>query len=140
MDLQKIKDSLLLIVGAFFAVAGIYQIALPVDEALVTDFIAALFALLGAILMGYAERDRSFAFAAAVGYSVQAINFDKLKSAGAVIISLIFGLLGIWQIAAPIDEAIVQQLFALIVLVLSGFYGGVNAKDYRVAAAAEKKR
>lgn len=138
MDLQKIKESLLLIVGAFFAVAGIYQIALPVDEALVSDFIAALFALLGAIMMGYAERDRSFAFAA--GYGVQAINFDKLKSAGAVVISLIFGLLGIWQIAAPIDEAIVQQLFALIILVLSGFYGGVNAKDYRVAAAAEKKR
>lgn len=138
MDLQKIKESLLLIVGAFFAVAGIYQIALPVDEALVSDFIAALFALLGAIMMGYAERDRSFAFAAA--YGVQAINFDKLRSAGAVVISLIFGLLGIWQIAAPIDEAIVQQLFALIILVLSGFYGGVNAKDYRVAAAAEKKR
>lgn len=138
MNLQKIYESLLMIVGAIFAVAGIYQIALPVDESLVTDFIAALFALLGAILMGYGERKRSFAFAAV--YGVQAINFDKLRSAGAVIISLIFGLFGIWQVAAPIDEAIVQQLFALIILVLSGFYGGVNAKDFRVAAAAEKKR
>ncbi len=126
---NQIKDSVFLIIGAAFAVFGIYEIAVPVSEEIVTQFAAALFALLGAILIGYNARAnwvKSFILA----NSIQAINFDRLKSAGAVVISLVFGLLGIWGITSPVSEEIVLQLFALIIIVLSGAFGGVNTKDF----------
>ena len=40
---NQIKDSVFLIIGAAFAVFGIYEIAVPVSEEIVTQFAAALF-------------------------------------------------------------------------------------------------
>lgn len=49
---NKIKDTLKIALGAVFAVFAIWQITVPVEEAVVSQLIDIIFALLGGIIGG----------------------------------------------------------------------------------------
>lgn len=49
---EQIKETAKIVVGAAFAIFAIWQITVPVDEALVTQLIDIIFAILGTIIGG----------------------------------------------------------------------------------------
>lgn len=50
--LDKYRDSVFVAVGALFEIAGLWQFNLPVGEALVSEAIAVIFLILGALIGG----------------------------------------------------------------------------------------
>lgn len=49
MELDKIKNSVLAAIGFIFAIFGIWQINVPIDEALLSELVSLVFTILGLI-------------------------------------------------------------------------------------------
>jgi len=123
--IDKIKNTGLAVIAAAFAIFGIWQIGLPVDEALVSQLWALIITLVGAFVGGGASQRVYLAWRYRVEFEqFLAIPTDKILNTGLAVIAAAFAIFGIWQINVPVDEALVSQLWALIITIISVFVNG----------------
>jgi uncharacterized membrane protein len=64
---------------------------------------------------------------------------DKIKNSGLALISFVFVIFGIWQISVPVDEALVSQLWSLIIALIGAIVGGGASQRAWIAHKYEVK-